>query len=273
MEELQITLGQVQGWFDQLQDNPYVLIRVPPQHSEHWPEILCNAVRRCYLSDHKLLNRIATLKEEFDEDEATVQTKVIASKLPGPGSTRAGEFGEILAYIYQAATAAPSVAFGPKRWRFKQLKDKPAPCSDVVQVIVPNWPNSSEDDELLCTEVKLKSTSGKFSPITAAIAGCKVDRVSRLSRTLEWFQDCALGEGLGIVTLAQIERFIKATDYPPAKKTFRALAVICSSLLEEELKEVPADPGEDYVLVVLGVANLHELYNQVFQAALESSVI
>jgi len=119
--------------------------------------------------------------------------------------------------------------------------------------------------------VKTKSTSGKFSPIADAIEDCEKDRTSRLAKTLVWLRDRALFEDLGDVSVDQLERFIRATDFPAATKRFRAVAVICATLLDAELAATPVRASSDYTLVVIAVPDLHRIYSGVFAAALQSA--
>ena len=200
------------------------------------------------------------------------QAQIINSKLPDAGSTMSGDFGEILVYFYQAAQAHQKVAFGPKKWRFKQDRTKPAPLSDVVQFILPTWPTPSADDVILCAEVKAKATNGTSSPIETAIADCAKDRTTRLAKTLEWLKDRAMGENMGAVQLAHINRFLNAIDYPAATKRFRAVAVVCSSLVDAELSKAPAEASPDYTLVIISVPNLYAIYTAVFKAVRESTL-
>jgi hypothetical protein len=180
----------------------------------------------------------------------------------------AGDFGEIVVYLYQGAREHPNVAYGATKWRLKQDRRKPAPHSDVVHFVLPSWPNPSEDDLVLCSEVKTKSTNASSTPITSAIEDSKKDRASRLARTLVWLRERALTEDLGDVELAHLERFINATEHPPAKWRFRAVAVISEELLDAELTSVPTQIHSDCTLVVISVPNLHEIYGLVFTAAL-----
>ena len=184
----------------------------------------------------------------------------------------AGDFGEILIYAYQAARALPRATIGPKKWKLKETRTKAAPYSDVVQFILPSWPIPSAQDEVLCAEVKLKSTVSPFNPIQAALEGCEKDRTSRLSKTLEWLKDRAISENLGEVQLAHLNRFINATDHPAAIKRFRAVAVICENLVNAELPNAPQESSTEYELVVVAVPNLHAVYNAVFQAAKDSTL-
>ncbi len=196
-------------------DRRQYLLRVSDAHAKSWASNLGVAVRRCYLSDDIINERAAAL--------GVAKAEVIAARLPDPGATMAGDFGEILVYFYQGASELPAVALGPKKWRLKQDRTKPAPHSDVLHFVLPSWPRSSNKDLLLCSEVKTKSTDGGSTPIQSAIADSEKDRTSRLARTLVWLRERALLEPLGDVQIQHLERFINATDHPPAMKRFRAL--------------------------------------------------
>lgn len=259
MDELGLDLEQVRSWFAHEQESPFALVRVSEAHAKAWANALGLAVRRCYVLDSHIEKRAR---------EAGVQpADIVASKLPDPGSTMAGDFGEILVYLYQGAKEHPRKAIGPKKWRLKQDRTKPAPYSDVVHFVLPSWPKPSAQDVLLCSEVKTKSTDGDSSPIAAAIEDSAKDRTSRLAKTLVWLRERALNEDLGSVKLAHLDRFIKATDHPPATKRFRAVAVVCSSLLTGELATAPASAPTEYSVVVISVPDLKKLYTSVFDAA------
>ncbi|MBM4291364.1 MAG: DUF1837 domain-containing protein, partial [Deltaproteobacteria bacterium] len=100
-----------------------------------------------------------------------------------PGATMAGDFGEILVYLYQSVRELPVEALGVKKWRLKQDRTKPAPHSDVVHFVLPSWPMPSDKDVLLCSEVKTKSTDGDSTPIQSAIADSEKDRKSLFRRS------------------------------------------------------------------------------------------
>jgi hypothetical protein len=118
--------------------------------------------------------------------------------------------------------------------------------------------------------VKTKATNGASKPISTAIAGCQKDRLSRLARTLVWLRERALAEDLGVTTLAHLKRFIEATDYPPSKKEFFAIAVICSSLVDAEVSDAPTALPTDYTVVIISVPELKRIYTSVFDAVRES---
>lgn len=192
---------------------------------------------------------------------------IIAARLPDRGATMAGDFGEILVYVYQAGRELPERAFGPKKWRLKQDRTKPAPLSDVIHFVLPSWPRPSENDVLFCSEVKTKSTKGSFAPIRDAILDSGKDRTSRLARTLMWLRERALLEPLGDVELAHLNRFINTTENPLATKRFQAVAVVCGSLIASELKDAPSLRHPDYTVIVISVDDLSSAYKSVFDAA------
>lgn len=253
------------SWFPHDQDVPYVLIRVNREHARAWAHVLAGSVRRCYITDALLEERSATL--------GIPKADILAAKLPNAGATMAGDFGEILVYIYHAAREHPKAAVGPKKWRLKQDRTKPAPHSDVIHFVLPEWPAPSAKDVLLCSEVKTKSTSGASRPIKAAIEDSALDRTTRLARTLVWLKERALVEDLGDITMAQLERFIQATDHPPVRRRFHAVAIICSSLVDRELGDAPKEATVDCTVVVISVPELRQTYTAVFNAARRSVAV
>lgn len=257
--DLGFDFNDAASWFPHEQDSPYVLVRVSETHAAAWAGALGVAVRRCYMSD------------ELIDDRAKVtgvaRAEIIAARLPDAGSTMAGDFGEVLVFFYQAVKELPARALGPKKWRLKQDRTKPAPHSDVVHFVLPSWPTASASDLLLCSEVKTKSTKGPSTPIKDAIEDSAKDRTSRLARTLVWLRERALSESLGDVEIEHLDRFINATGHPAAKKRFRAVAVVCSSLVENELKNAPKAAAPEYTVVVISVPKLLQTYTSVFEAA------
>jgi hypothetical protein len=259
MHDLGLDLQQIQAWFPHAQEVPYVLIRVRAEHVATWPEAIATAFRRCYITDGAI-DSAATERNQPRE-------RIIASKLPDPGAVMAGDFGEILTYLYQGAREHPATALGATKWRLKQDRQAPAPKSDVVHIVVPAWPAACEDDTILCSEVKTKSTDGDSTPIAKAIEDCAKDRTSRLAKTLAWLRDRAITEDLGDLTVAHLERFLNATDHPEARKRFSAVAVVSAELLEQELTAAPEAVHPDYTVIVVAVPELRATYTAVFAAA------
>ena len=267
MDELGLDIGQVLPWFEEEQNSPYILIQVPSEMSEQWATDLALAIRRCYISDGDLTQRAEELEQQLGGTVESRQATVIGAKLPDPGSTMAGDFGEIVTYLFQAIRLHPQVAFGPKKWKLKQDRTKPAPGSDVIHLVLPEWPMPCEEDQLLCAEVKTKSTSGNSRPIVEAITDSAKDRTSRLAKTLVWLRERAITQPLGTTTLAHLDRFIKATDHPEATKRFFAVAVVCATLVDAELNGAPQTEPDGCSVVVVTVPDLKAVYEACFAAA------
>lgn len=259
MIELGLALETILPWFTTEPAVGYTRISVPLDHALTWPEVMANAVRRAYIADGKL--------EERALANCIPKAAVLATKLPDAGAVMSGDFGEIVAYIYLAGGQGGGIV-GPKRWRLKEDRTKSAPYSDVVQLVLPDWPTASADDSLICAEVKAKATAGAWAPIGAAINGMNKDRTSRLSRTLVWLRERAVSDDIGAVTIPQLNRFINATEFPPYARRFRAIAVICSDLVDQELHGfTPPTLPEACALIVIDVPHLHETYTAVYEAA------
>lgn len=257
MRDLGVDVSAIAPWFADEHQSPYVFVHVSDEHAAVWADVLGAPIRRCYIDD--------TLLEARAQATARPKSEIVAAKLPDPGSTMAGDFGEILVFLYHAAVEPGAELIGPKKWRLKHDRTKPAPYSDVVHFVLPDWPQSSEQDRILCSEVKTKSTAGNSSPVKEAIADCEKDRTSRLAKTLAWFKERALIDDLG-TTVDQLDRFIKAIDHPPAQKQFRAVAVVCASLVDDELEDTPDEEPADHTVVVIAVPSLKQRYEEVFDA-------
>lgn len=260
-DDLDFDFATAAPWFPHEKDDPYVLVRVNEAHAKAWAAALGMPVRRCFVTDSIVSAQSATLKVSAKN--------VIAAALPDPGPVMSGDFGELLVYFYQSAKELPTAVFGPKKWRLKPERTKPAPKSDVLHFVLPSWPTPTKNDVILCAEVKSKATKGKSNPIKEAIDdSVKKDQVSRLTDTLIWLRDKVLiGAPLGDVELPHLERFINATDHPTFEKRFRAVAVVCESLVADELKHAPTTNPEGYTVVVIAVPDLKGTYGAVFEAA------
>jgi hypothetical protein len=246
--------------FSQTKAAPYERYDISASNAGALSDKLAAPLRRCYITDNLLQARVAA-------NEELTELMVIASKLPDPGAVMAGDFGEVLGFLFHCSIS-PDGAIGIKKWRLKQDRTKAAPGSDVVHLVFDDPENGySTDDYVLCSEVKTKSTGGSSTPIQSAIDDCEKDRTSRLAATLNWLKDRAISDGVDDVSIAQLDRFIKADAHPAYKKRFQAVAVICDSLIATEVRTAPAVKPTDYTLVVIGVPELHKTYNEVFAAA------
>lgn len=259
MNDLGLKPNGLQALFSHLENPSCVFVRFDVDEAVRCADSLAPAMRRCYIDDNKLHSRAGST--------GASKAELLEAKLPDNGSTMAGDFGEILVFLYQAIRALPHDAIGPKKWRLKEDRRRSAPYSDVIHFIVPAWPQASAQDSLLCAEVKTKSTPGTTAPVREAVTDSKKDRTTRLTKTLIWLRERALAEDLGSVTLNHLDRFINEIEYLPVKRRFRAVAVVCSSLEREVLEQAAETTSSECEVVVISVPDLKRHYECAFQAA------
>lgn len=257
-------VDQVRGWYAATVNDDHTLVELPERDAAAWAEALKQTIRRCYADDSLIVTRALQID--------CTGSDIAAVLVPDAGSVMSGDFAEIIVYLYQAVELHPLVAVGPKRWRLKQDRTKSAPGSDIVQFVLPTWPLSSEEDVLLCTEVKAKATNNAgWNPIAKAIEGSTSDRTSRLGRTLLWLRDRAIRDGLGDVDLAMLNRFIEADSHPTAARIFRAAAVVTSELLQDELAKIPSPPPGGCAILVFSFPGLKGAYEAAYQEVVRSA--
>ncbi len=265
MKELGLDLIEVRAFFEEIQATPMIQVKIEPERAEAWTQLLGVPVRRCYISDGRLADLV--------EQDGHAHKTILEALLPDKGSVMAGDYGEIITALYLAACAYPAETHEPKMWRLKSRRTKPSEGSDVVQFQLPHWPESSSDDRITCAEVKTKSTNGQSTPVQSAIQHSRKDRENRLAKTLVWLRERAILGDLDTVALDHLDRFIKATDHPPAAREFRAVAVISTELVDDELLGVDEIlPDEDEcTLIVISIPDLKANYESLFETLLANS--
>lgn len=261
MHEVDIDLQHAKTLFVSVQEDPFILIEIPEASVAELVKILPVPFRQFYVSDRVL--------DQVHMSSNTPRTELIKLKIPDPGSTMSGDFGEMLVAVMQAALEHPHAVIDPKKWRFKEDRTKPAPKSDVVQFMLPNWPESSEVDKLFCSEVKAKALKGSSSPIASALEDSKKDQTGRLALTLSWLRERAIFQEESELSL-QIERFIKADAHPQAIHVHRAIAVISAKLIPDEVASAPKSTNTDAQLIVISVHDLKKTYSAVFDAIVKT---
>ncbi len=258
-----MNLAEVSTFFGEAHSAPYVLVTIAEDRAAEWTELLGVPARRCYISDGKL-------KAIVDEKGHSYET-VVQAVIPDEGSVMAGDYGEIVTALYLASCAHPAEVLEPKMWRLKSRRTKASEGSDVVQFQLPHWPVASDEDTIVCAEVKTKSTNGTSTPVKSSIEDSRKDREGRLLKTLLWLKERAIVGTLGTVDLDHIDRFVKATDHPPAIREFRAVAVISSELLEKELADVTVPEPTECTLVVISVPDLKANYESLYKLLLANA--
>lgn len=261
VHNLDIDLTLAKALFVSVRDDPYVMIEVSDKAALELVRILPAPFRQFYVSDEELDR--AHLSSRIPKND------LVKLKLPNPGATMSGDFGEMLTAVMQGALAHPLEVIDPKKWRYKQDRTKPAPKSDVVQFVLPTWPDSSEQDTLTCSEVKAKALKGSSNPIESAIEDSKKDENGRLASTLSWLREKAIFDEEQEMVL-RLDRFIKADAHPQAAHEYRAVAVISADLVPYETSAITKATIGDTVLIIVSVPNMKTTYSAVFDAIAET---
>lgn len=239
----------------------YALISIPEAQSDRLVRLLSLVFRRMYISDAEL--------DSTHLAHGGSKRDLIAMRIPSKPNIKSGDFGEILTAVVQAVRELPDELIDPKKWRYKVDRDQPAPKSDVVQFIMPLFPDSSDHDRLICAEVKTKSTAGATSPIQDAIVSAREDKNGRLVKTLQWLHERATFDAFGDPPLKAIERFREQARHPEASIEYRAVAVVSSELLTSEVAALTSDETNDIDVVVIAVPNLKSQYQEIYQELLD----
>jgi hypothetical protein len=261
MKDMGIDLASAKSLFVTAQDDPYVLIQIHDQASDNLIQMLPPAFRQFYVDDDELERTHVAMK--------LPKSDLVRLKLPDHGSTMSGDFGEMLTSVMQAALQHPGAVIDPKKWRYKQDRKMPAPKSDVVQFLLPSWPDSSEQDRLVCAEVKTKAIGRKSTPIEDAIKDSQKDQDGRLASTLTWLRERSIFH-TEVELVAQINRFIQADAHPQAEFSYRAVAVISADLVAQEVVGITAETLGGATLIVVSVPQLKQTYSAVFEAISET---
>lgn len=268
MKELGLDLAEVSTFFIEQHDDPFVLVKVEASRTDEWTQLLGVPARRCYIADERL--------QAIVDAQGHTHQVVVETKIPSKGSVMAGDYGEIMTALYLASRAHPEETLEPKMWSLKGDRTKASQGSDVVQLHLPDWPDASTNDRVMCAEVKTKSTNTKATPIADALADSTKDRESRLAKTLTWIRERAILGDTTTVRVEHLNRFIKGDENPPAKFEFRAVAVISSELVADATSaDVFADlelpPQDVCTLIVISVPDLKNNYQKLFEQLLGES--
>ncbi|MCP5005290.1 MAG: DUF1837 domain-containing protein [Planctomycetes bacterium] len=219
--------------------------------------------RRCYIADRELED----LSKKNGESKDDILRKYI---LPDVGNIMSGDFGEMLSYflVIDKYKKESLTIEGPRKWRWKPTRNKPAPCSDAVLFHFHKKDKSSKKDKMISIESKMKATPSKRHRIQDAIDGAQEDRNSRAVKTLNWLYE-KYGRIGKINAQQKIQRFRNPSKFGTFEKIYKAIAIIEKKLLSDELKKkVVSDDG--IRILVISTSNLKDIYQITFSNIISS---
>jgi hypothetical protein len=195
-------------------------------------------------------------------------SQILQNKLPDTGSIMSGDFGEVLTLFYLGSERS-EVVKKIKKWRFKEDRKKAAPHSDVIILYREHADIPSKNDFVICAESKAKATDSNSKPIENSIIGYEKDNIGRLGRTLVWLREKAIDHE-NAESIDFIKRFTDNILDTKFSKKYRAVAIIDREYLDKELAKslkLP-DQNDEFEIIVLGISNLKNLYEQSFSRAI-----
>ena len=237
-----------------------LLFKLNQEHKDSFLASLPHDYRICYISDRELIEQAKANAETPEE--------FLQYVLPDPGNIMSGDFGELLCFLLskEYLKNGESNIGGPRKWRWKQDRNKPAPHADILLFRVKDRSSirNHEDDEIITIESKMKATKSKsYHPIQNAIDGADKDRLSRMSKSLDWYND-KLARDKKPRLRSILSKFRKPDEYGTFEKSFKAIAIIDDEFFEEEIAKSVPDHSSEIEVWAISIGQLKEVYEHVY---------
>lgn len=219
--------------------------------------------RKCYITDKELEDK--SVKSKISKKEMLEKTI-----LPDKGNIRSGDFGEIFGrfLILSYYKGKGYVLFSPKKWLWKEDRNKPSSGTDVVAFYCPDPENSSVEDFIVSLESKMEATPSTTNRIQDAIDGAKRDKLSRLAKTLVWMKEKYTRNGDPDNTKL-VERYLTPVEGKTFNKIFKALAILDTKYLDDEISE-PLENTEKIIVIIATMENLKSIYEATYKNVIGS---
>lgn len=222
-----------------------------------------------YLKSHSIACYIKDDEMERFEPKSKDEKKSYLKQhiLPDLGNIKSGDFGEIFTYFFllNKFQKDGKELFGPKKWKWKDHKNKSAPFSDVVFCHVSSDLKPRSTDFLISAEAKMCATKpGKNdNRIQEAIDGANKDRLTRLAETINWLETKYERDGF-TEKAKMIQRFNDPVNNPYGKQYF-AVAVIDELYLHEQTSKGFSKRNDSIIVYIISLNDLQKLYEKYFE--------
>ncbi len=252
--------------FEETQSTPFIILTLKDDEWDTLLEKLPEKYKECLTSENELTERMRIFWR--------TRAQELSEKIPTVWSIKSWDFWEILAYHLFEEMYSWDNLHWPKKWRWKESKDKPAPYADVIFFTPINWA-PTESDLLVSIESKMKATSTNNSPIQDAIGWAEKDYISRLAKSLPWLKEKykrnalsdTANESKYLSLVNTLNRYIESETYWKYTKHVKAIAFIDKSFLQWE-KDKPIilpDPEIEWLQIyVVWIDNLKDLYENTY---------
>jgi hypothetical protein len=190
--------------------------------------------------------------------------------LPDIGNIKSGDFGEMLSYFFitEHYTDKGFVLFCPRKWLWKEDRNKSTPYTDVVGFYREDKTNPSENDFIVSVESKMKATKSDKHRIQDAIDGANKDKLTRLAKTLVWLKEKYARNG-DEKNRIFIERYVDPVGIGTYNKIYKAFAILERIFENAEITQLIKDK-DGITIIVITMKNLKDIYEKNLRRIIES---
>lgn len=222
-------------------------------------QFLINNGLECYLTNDQLED----IKQISDKKKQ--QQEIMDIYLPQKGSTKSGDFGEILSFFFiiQEKNDDNVTIMAPKKWIWKEDKDRPTPHSDAILFVQENPNVASPEDIVVTIESKMAATKPQKEKnrVKDAIEGALDDNVTRMAKTICWLYS-RYGKDRDTKNKQYINRFRTPVDNPYKKECY-AIAIIDSDFFEDQVSN--AEGCNEVKVYAMSIPKLKLMYEKFFK--------
>ncbi|QTB12952.1 DUF1837 domain-containing protein [Lysinibacillus sphaericus] len=240
----------------ELEETEFYIYKLKETELEVLLKKLPKQFRNCYVKDEDLEEIVKITGREIGDI-------LFDNYIPENRSVMSGEFGEIFSYFFLKERYLPTEVEGPRKWLWKDDKNEAVHKTDVM--LFNQEDVVSENDLVVSAEIKAKATKSAKNQIENAVNDMKKDYVSRLAVSLKWLQSKYLKDK-DAENYKKMERFLKPVEHGTYKKDFKAVIVIDSELLEDEIQKYTqvADLNFAHEIIIITFKGLKECYENVY---------
>ena len=241
----------------------FFIYRLKQENKEDFLSEITSEFRHCYITDKKL-------SEKANENKKTASKFLEEFILPNVGNIKSGDFGEMLSYFFVIEHYAfnGTVIFAPRKWRWKEEKNKASPFSDAVGFYREDKTTPSDKDFVVCVESKMKATKSDKHRIQEAIDGANKDRVSRLGKTLCWLRE-KYAKGGSAKMRKYIERYSDPVGKKIYKKFFKAFTILDNKFETQEFTKL-INNADGISIIIISMEHLRDVYEENLKRIIES---
>lgn len=251
-------------YFSYNEEKDYHVYRLNDLEVENFLDSVTVDFRHCYIIDddlNKNAKKIGVSNGEFLKQ----------SILPDVGKIKSGDFGEMLScfFIEEHYANKGFMLFCPRKWLWKEDRNKASPYTDTVGFFCEDGKNPSKNDFIVSVESKMEATKTSKNRIQEAIDGANIDRISRLAKTLKWLHEKYERDG-NKEKMEFIERYSDPVKKGTYKKIYKAFAILDKNF-EEYQFSLPIIDNENIFIIIITMENLKKVYEANLARIIESA--